>query len=65
LVSAATGVALWLLPRYAPMFFARVGHRVVDAVHEQHAVVARAQRRRGMRSPRRPKEAFSVLARRT
>jgi Kef-type K+ transport system membrane component KefB len=30
LFGAATGVALWLLPRYAPMFFARVGHRVSE-----------------------------------
>jgi Kef-type K+ transport system membrane component KefB len=30
LFGAATAAALWLLPRYAPMFFERVGHRVSE-----------------------------------
>jgi Kef-type K+ transport system membrane component KefB len=30
LFGAATAAALWLLPRYAPMFFASVGHRVSE-----------------------------------
>jgi Kef-type K+ transport system membrane component KefB len=28
--AAATGVAAWLLPKYAPWFFAKVGHRVSE-----------------------------------
>lgn len=30
LFGAATGVALWLLPRFAPWFFGKVGHRVSE-----------------------------------
>jgi Kef-type K+ transport system membrane component KefB len=30
LFGAATGAALWLLPRFAPMFFDKVGHRVSE-----------------------------------
>jgi Kef-type K+ transport system membrane component KefB len=30
LFGAATGVALWLLPRFAPMLFHKVGHRVSE-----------------------------------
>jgi Kef-type K+ transport system membrane component KefB len=30
LFGAATAAALWLLPRFAPWFFAQVGHRVSE-----------------------------------